>query len=321
MRYVIYGAGAIGGGVGARLAQHGHTPVLIARGAHLAAMQRDGLRLRAPGEDFRVRVTAVGHPSEVDWHGDEFVILTMKGQDTAGALADLLAAAGPDVPVACAQNGVENERQAARSFAHVYAMLVQMPATYLEPGEVILNGVSCSGILDAGVYPAGLDDRIREVCADLTAAGFIADPDPDVLRMKYAKLLNVNLGNAVQAICGPDAPADELQQRLKDEAYAAYAAAGIECVSSEQFWARDAQMTRGDVEGFKRSAGSTWQSLVSGRSLETDYLNGEIVLLGTLHGVPTPANRAIQVCSARAIRERLAPGAITVDEVLALADR
>ena len=133
MRYVIYGAGAIGAGVGARPHQHGFDVMSIARGAHLEAMRRDGLRLRAPGEDVRVPVKTVGHPSEIAWRGDEAVILTMKTQDTVGALEDLRAAAGLGVPVFCAQNGLENERLAARRFARTYTMLIHMPSTFVTP--------------------------------------------------------------------------------------------------------------------------------------------------------------------------------------------
>ncbi|MCA9849115.1 MAG: ketopantoate reductase family protein, partial [Dehalococcoidia bacterium] len=64
------------------------------------------------------------------------------------------------MPVICAQNGLENERLAARKFARVYSMLVQMPATYLEPGEVMLNGVDASGVLPGGLYPGGVDGTI-----------------------------------------------------------------------------------------------------------------------------------------------------------------
>ena len=56
MRYVIYGAGAIGGTIGGRLAQHGHEVVSIARGAHAAAIRDHGLRLVSPDDDMLVRV-------------------------------------------------------------------------------------------------------------------------------------------------------------------------------------------------------------------------------------------------------------------------
>lgn len=323
MRYVIYGAGAIGGGIGARLAQHapehGQDVVLIARGAHLAVMQRDGLRLRAPGEEVRVPVTAVGHPSEVEWRGDEVVLLTMKTQDTIDALDALRRVAGSDVPVICAQNGVENERLAARRFANVYSMLVQMPATYLTPGEVILNGYEVSGVLHAGRYPGSVDDTITAVCAGLEASEFASAPTAGILRIKYAKLLQ-NLGNAVQAVCGADADARALDQMLQAETLAVYDAAGVDVASPQEFIAATARLKRGEVQGFDRGGGSTWQSISRGAgSIETDYLNGEVILLGTLHGIATPVNRALQDCAVRALRDGLQPGAIGPDAVIEVA--
>lgn len=323
MRYVIYGAGAIGGGIGARLAQHapehGHDVVLIARGAHLEAMQRDGLRLRAPGEDFRVPITAVGHPSEVDWRGDEVVLLTMKTQDTIDALDTLRSVAGSAIPVVCAQNGVENERLAARRFANVYSMLVQMPATYINPGEVVLNGYEVSGVLHAARYPGSVDATITEVCAGLEASEFASVPTADILRIKYAKLLQ-NLGNAVQAVCGADSEEGVLEEMLQAETLAVYAGAGIDYASPEEFNSATARLKRGEVEDFQRGGGSTWQSIARGTgSIETDYLNGEVILLGALHGVATPVNRALQDCAARVLRDRLPPGAIGPEAVIELA--
>ena len=75
-------------------------------------------------------------------------------------------------------------------------------------------------------------------------------------------------------------------------------------------------MRRGDllslarVGGARRGGGSSWQSLARGLgSIETDYLNGEIVLLGRLHGVPTPANALVQRLADQAARQKARPGA------------
>lgn len=320
MRYVIYGAGAIGGAVGARLTQHGFEAVLIARGAHLQAFQHGGVHLRTPSEDFVQPVTAVGHPSEVDWRGDEVVLLTVKTQDTAAALDALRLAAGTGVPVICAQNGLENERLAARRYSRVYSMLVQMPATYLQPGEVLLNGVDASGVLPGGVYPGGVDATIEEVCAALAASDFKSWPEPNPLRLKYAKLVYINLENAVQATSGALPGAADLIRLLIAEAEGVLDAAGVDYASWAEFQ-EAAPLLRGDVTGFDRTAsGSTWQSLARGAgSIETDYLNGEILLLGTLHGVPTPINRAVQDRVTRMLVDGTPPRTIPPEEILDLA--
>src|SRR4051794_6341220 len=114
MRYIIYGAGAVGGVIGARLFQQGHDVVLIARGSHLDAIRSRRLTLETPDGPASLAILAVAHPSELHFNSDDLVLLTMKTQDTPSALDDLRATAGAEIPVVCAQNGVENERLAAR---------------------------------------------------------------------------------------------------------------------------------------------------------------------------------------------------------------
>lgn len=325
MRYIIYGAGGIGGGIGALLQLAGCDVVLIARGAHLEAMQEHGLLVRRPGSEQRVSVTAVGHPSELTLGEGDVVILTMKGQDTAGALDDLERCAGPEIPIVCGQNGVANERAVARRFLNAYGMLVVMPATFLVPGEIALFGQPKAGLLDSGRYPHGVDETITQLCADLSAAGFNAQADPNVMRLKYGKLLD-NLGNAVGALCGVEAlrtardDARAFIGRMRNEALACYEAAGIEYAPrAEVGERRSATFTSGDIPGVERGGSSTWQSFRRGRpAIETDWLNGEIVLLGLEHDLPTPANRALQLMAKRALRAGLREGAVPLEEIVAL---
>ncbi|MQA00086.1 MAG: 2-dehydropantoate 2-reductase [Dehalococcoidia bacterium] len=316
MRYVVYGAGGIGGGIGAELQRHGYEVVLIARGDHLERMRRQGLTLRTPAGSETLPVHAVGHPSEIEFRDDDVVILAMKSQDTEAALEDLYATAGPSVPVLCAQNGVENERRAARRFERVYGTLVFMPATYLEPGVVLVHCDPLRGVLDSGRYPHGTDALLETVCADLEASGFSARPDPAIMRLKYRKLLG-NLGNAVQAVCGLDAPVGDLLRALRAEAHACYEAADIDCATAEELDTRVSILRETKIEGEARAGSSTWQSVTRGQgTVETDYLNGEVVLLGALHGVATPANRILQQLAEQGAREGLQPGWMTPDEIL-----
>jgi len=97
-------------------------------------------------------------------------------------------------------------------------------------------------------------------------------------------------------------------------------AAGLPYASLAESEARYAAVHPRPIEGAKRAGGSTWQSLARGaRSLETDYLNGEIVLLGRLHGVATPVNALLQRLGADAARRGLAPGSMPLAELEALA--
>ena len=174
MRFVIYGAGAVGGTIGGRLFEAGHDVTLVARGNHLAALQRDGLTLAAPAGTVTLPVPAVASPAEAELRAGDVVVLAMKTHHTAAALAELALVAPPGVSVVCAQNGVENERLALRSFADVYGMVIMMPATHLEPGVVEVWSTPVSGLLDLGRHPAGVDDTARSIAAALSGATFSA---------------------------------------------------------------------------------------------------------------------------------------------------
>jgi 2-dehydropantoate 2-reductase len=316
MRYIIYGAGAVGGVIGARLFQAGHDVVLIARGPHLEALRRDGLRFQAPGEDVTLTIPAIASPAEAKPGPDDVVLLAMKTQDSDAALHEL-AAAAPDTAVVCAQNGVENERLALRRFARVYGMLVFLPATHLKPGLVQCNSELRSGVLDVGCYPSGTDALAERIAADLEGANFSARAEPDIMRWKYGKLLG-NLNNAVQAVCGPGPQGAEIASLLRAEGVACLQAAGIAFPDEDEMRARTSPHVRiGAIEGERRTGGSSWQSLERGAgSIEASYLNGEIVLLGRLHGVPTPANALIRDIAERLAHESLPPGSVGAEEVL-----
>lgn len=320
MRYIIYGAGAIGGAIGGRLFQAGYDVVLICRGAHLEAVRRDGLTLRTPDSSATLRVPAVGHPSEIDFRADDVVLLTMKSQHTADALNALCASGGSEAPVICAQNGVANERMALRRFSRVYGMLVVLPATHQEPGEVLMPGTPVAGVLDAGCFPSGVDALVEKVTADLDGSGFRAGSDAEIMRLKYAKLLT-NLANAVQALCGLDAAAGDLVRQIKSEATACYEAAGIDYAPPAELRERASEVRDSPLVDPRARGGSTWQSLKRGAgSIETDYLNGEISLLGALHGVPTPYNRMLQRVMAEALRKGRSPGTYTPEDLMRRAE-
>ena len=93
VRFVIYGAGGIGGVIGARLHQSGHEVVLIARGSHYEAIEQRGLRLQSAEEDVTLEIAVVDHPGRISLDEDDVVILAMKSQDTLGACEALTACA------------------------------------------------------------------------------------------------------------------------------------------------------------------------------------------------------------------------------------
>lgn len=321
MRFIVLGSGAIGGVIGGRLFEHGHDVVLIARGAHHDAIREKGLRLESPGTEVTLGIPVVADPSEIEFDPDDIVLLAVKSQDTATALKALAAVAPPTVPIVSVQNGVENERLALRWFAHVYGVCVMCPTTHLSPGVVQAHSTPTTGILDLGRYPSGIDEAAEAVTAALRASTFSSEAKPDIARWKYAKLL-ANLGNAVEAVCGPSARPGPIGQRAKVEGVACLRAAGIDFASDEEDAARRDDLLRLLPIGAQiRAGGSSWQSLTrTTGTIETDFLNGEIVLLGRLVGVPTPVNAALQRYANRMARDRLPPGSVTEEELLQSAD-
>jgi len=315
MHYVIYGAGAIGGVVGGLLHRAGRDVSLIARGDHLRALQETGLVLDTPSGVETLPIPAVGSAAEVVWTDDTVVLLCVKGQQTAAALDDLTAEAPPETVIVSAQNGVANESAILRRFKRTYSTCVMLPATHLEPGVVVQRSVNAPGILDVGRVPSGADETAAAICADLRAAGFSSEPCEDIMAWKYRKLIR-NLGNGVDAIAKPGPAADELERRAVAEGEAAIAAAGIPMRSDAEDDARRGDLIRGRAD--RRGGSSTRQSVTRGSGVEIDYLAGEIVLLGRLHGVPTPVNELIQRTVHDVVRRGLPAGSLDAADLLAL---
>ncbi|MFF2379006.1 ketopantoate reductase family protein [Streptomyces sp. NPDC058108] len=330
MRYVIIGAGAVGGAVGGRLAEAGHDVVLVARGAHHEALRAGGLRLTTPEGVRTHRLPVVDGPATLGaLRADDVLMVAVKTQDSEAALAAWGPApvagggtAAERLPLVCAQNGVEGQRLALRRFRRVYGVCVWLPATFVEPGAVSAAGAPLTGILHLGRYPHGTDETVRRIAADLEESRFGAPVVPDVTRWQYAKLLG-NLANAVEAVSGPVGGQEslELVGRVRAEGEAVLAAAGIAYAGEEeQRHARGDRIRLQPLDGSPRRGGSSWQSLDRATgTIEADHLNGEIALLGRLHGVPTPLNELLQRLANTFARERRAPGSMPVAELVRLA--
>jgi len=334
MRYVIIGAGAIGGVLGARLAQFSsdHPPVLVARGEHGAAIASRGLRLRTYQEDVTLAVATVSGPDELQLRADDILVLSTKTQQTQAALDQWVDApvfdddgaqigtAGELLPVLIATNGVESERVALRLFARVYGVCVWLPAVRLDPGEVILRIGPRSGAFIIGRYGASQDDADRALLTtiktDWQLGTFTIHLVDDVMRWKYNKLLS-NLANAPQALVA-DGDISAIDARLREEAERIYVAAGISAASSseEEEWRGDLFTIRKVPGTPEKLGGSSWQSLARGAgSIESDYLNGEIVLLARSVGLEAPLNAAVQRLARQASRFGAGVGSMTIEEL------
>lgn len=315
-KYVVYGAGAVGGVIGASLHRAGIDVTLVARGEHLAVLRASGLRLDTSDGSERLAIPAVGSAGEVAWDDATVVLLTVKSQQTVAALDDLAAHAPAATPVVSVQNGVANEDAILRRFQDVYSICVMLPSTHLEPGVVVQKCWPTPGILDIGRIPRRTDDLDEAIAADLRRAGFESQPRPDIMAWKYRKLV-LNLGNGVDAVCARGEATDELVRRARDEGDLVLRHAGLVVVTPEE----DAER-RGDVlrsgDGPWPPGGSTWQSLQRGAaSVEIDYLSGEIVLLGRRHGIPTPVNELLQHVVSQVARDRGTPRSLDAADLLA----
>lgn len=326
MRYIVIGAGAVGGAIGGRLYASGHEVLLVARGDHFAALQSAGLRLVTPGGISVLSVPVVESLAPTALRPDDVLVLAVKSQDTARTLESWVdrpvsggGTAGDLLPIVCAQNGVANERLALRRFRRVYGMSVWFPASYLNPGTIEVADDAYTGIAQLGRYVSGVDTVAERMAEDLEKSTFRVHLRRHIMYWKYAKLLN-NLGNALEALIGPiEAPeAVRVYERAVEEGAAVLSAARITWATREEqaeSLSEHAGLLRPGSE--QRRGGSSWQSLARGAgSIEADYLNGEIVLLGREFGVPTPVNTFLQRAANRHARMGKAPGTVTVQEVL-----
>jgi 2-dehydropantoate 2-reductase len=130
------------------------------------------------------------------------------------------------------------------------------------------------------------------------------------------------LGNAVAAHL-PREERGDLRARARAAGAAVLAAAGIDVIARAAAAARrgDLFRWRGPAAPGSRPGASSWQSLARATgAIEADHLNGEIVLLGRMYGVPTPVNATLQRLATRAAHDRAAPGSLALDQVLAMVE-
>lgn len=334
-RYVIIGAGAVGGTIGARLALAGIDTVWVARGEHGRALRERGLTLMSPDDTDTVRAPVWLDPAEAELTEDDVLLVAVKTHQVADALstwADVpvrmadgtTSTAGAALPVILATNGVAAEHIAHRWFARVIGMCVWAPTVNLEPGVVIARFSPTVAVLHCARVPAALTtDADRELLAEMShdwgATKMVVPTPDDVMPWKYRKLIT-NLGNVVQALLGPGAGARDITEAAEAEARRVIAAAGIEITDDETEAAVRKDGPRiAEVPGAPAElGGSTWQSLAKGRgSVETDYLNGEITAIANATGQVAPVNTLLAGLARHAAATGARPGDLSADQVRA----
>lgn len=293
MRVLVVGAGGVGGYFGARLVRSGTPVTFLARGAHLEAMRRDGLRVRSAVDgEWVVKVDAVsdvaGQPLA------DVVLFCVKSFDTESAAAAIRPAVGPDTAVVSLQNGVDNEEALDRVLGagHAVGGVAYVFASIESPGVIAhrLAGRVVFGELDG--RPSPRLERLREA---FTAAGVPAEVAPDIRRVLWEKYLMITAQAGTTALTR--APIGVI--RSVPETWQMYRAiveelAAIARASGVALDDRVVETIVKAAEGLAPEAlSSLYHDLVQGRRLELEGLHGHAVRLGQRLGVSTPMVRAV----------------------------
>jgi 2-dehydropantoate 2-reductase len=293
MRIVVMGSGGTGGFFGAKLARAGEDVTFVARGAHLAALRAEGLRIRSAVEgEWSVPAPAVerldGLPPA------DLVLFCVKSFDTEEAAALIGPVVGPDTGVLSIQNGVDNEEKLARVLGggHVLGGAVRVFATIAAPG-VITHAFG--GHLTFGEMDGRETARARAFLSACRKAAIPAELVSDVTRALWEKyvFLTTHAGMTAVTRC----PAGVL--RAVPEVREVYRRTVTEILAI----GRAAGVTLDDAmleQGFKfldtvapNAFSSLHHDLIHGKRLELEALHGHAVRLAERHHVPAPTVFAI----------------------------
>ncbi|HET9925543.1 MAG TPA: 2-dehydropantoate 2-reductase [Methylomirabilota bacterium] len=293
MRIVIMGSGGTGGYFGAKLARAGEDVTFVARGAHLAALSANGLRIKSAVEgDWTVRAAAVerldGAPQA------DLVLFCVKSFDTEEAARLIRPVVGPATGVLSIQNGVDNEEKLARVLGagHVLGGAVRVFATIEAPGVI---AHTFGGHLAFGEMDGRETERARAFLAACRKASIPAELVPDVTRALWEKYVFLTTHAGVTALTRCPAGVlravpeiRELYRRTVTEILAIGRAAGVPV--------DDAVLEQG-MKFLDTVAPNAYSSLhhdlVTGKRLELEALHGHAVRLAERHGVAAPTVFAI----------------------------
>ena len=305
MRICIYGAGAIGGYMGAKLAGSGAEVSLVARGPHLAAIRANGLALVEEGETTTHRMTATDNPAELG--PQDYVVVALKAHSVPPIVAQMQPLLGPDTCVVWAVNGVP--------WWYFHGVGGEMEGRRLDsvdPGGVQWQGIGPDRILGCVVYPAaeiaepgvvrhvegnrfslGEPDgsrspRVEALAKALSSSGLRAPIRPRLREEIWVKLwgnLSFNpisaLTHATLADICADAGTRAVARAMMVEAEAIATALGVKLPIDV-----DRRIEGAAAVGAHRT--SMLQDLEAGRPMEIEALVGSVAELGRLTGVPTP---------------------------------
>jgi 2-dehydropantoate 2-reductase len=295
MRIAVVGAGAVGGYFGARLAQGGAELVVIARGAHLEAIRREGLRLASVAGDAVVHpVECVDDPAAVG--PAEVVLLGVKAWQVADVTRTLRPLLAPDGCVLPLQNGVEAPDQIDRVLGSGRALggLCRILSELVAPGAIRHSGIE--PYVAFGELTGGDSPRTRRLLAAFASApGVRAELAPDIRLAMWRKFLLITAWGAVGASTGATIGQilgdPGLRRRLLEamgEIQAVGRALGVALSDDD---VRDAVTV---LEGAPAQGTTSMQrDLAVGRASERDAQIGAVVRFGQELGVAVPYHAGV----------------------------
>lgn len=309
MRIAIVGAGGIGGYLAAKLADWGAEVVILARGDHLDAIRRDGLRLREPEGELLTHPPAFGSASEIG--NADLVVFGVKAQQLGQAIDDARPLMGEDSMALPFQNGVDAHPMLSAAFGADRTLIgvARIFATIAAPG--IVDKVSPFARFTIGNIDGDQASRgVERVCSIFVKAGIEVPDCADVNVDLWEKFVLMNAISATTAA----ARADIGTIRSHPESWALFRTLAEEAATVGR--ARGV-MLDGAVERVMEAAGnlpsalraSQAHDLDAGRPLEVDWLSGAVVRLGAELGIPTPASAAVVALLAPWRKGRAASGA------------
>lgn len=323
MRFLVYGAGAVGSTLGGMLSLHHHDVCLVGRKTHVDAIKSDGLRIKSATAEYVAHPTVCESITPENASGSECVLIAVKSQDMTGTLEALDGTLPSGIPVVCLQNGIAAERTASDSFDRVYGGIVRMTCSMVQPAHVSFKH---QGRVIVGAYPHGADAFVRSLADALTAAGFEAVASKGIMSDKWLKVA-VNVQSAFHAVIDArDHDTNEFQELkagILEETRRVFKAAKIRARSCD---GRDSSIDEMIAELRKPRAkktqhgvkvrNSAWQDLyLKRRAIEAEFIHGPVIALGKEHGVATPYNQAALEMVLKCHREGLGPESLRLTEV------
>jgi 2-dehydropantoate 2-reductase len=299
MRIVVMGTGGVGGYFGARLAAAGEDVRFVARGAHLEAMRRDGLKIESKLGDLTLKPVKASHDPK-DLGPADLVMIAVKLWGTQDAIEAVRPLVGPKTSVVSFQNGVGAIDALTKVFgaAPVLGGVAHIAAVIGAPGVIKHTGTMAKltiGEPRLQSMGGGTSPRVQAFYDAAKKAGIDIVASEDIEKAIWDKFVFLASFSGVTALTrqakGPIMADPDMRRLFADaiaEACAVARAKGIKLAPDHEAKAL------GWADGLPAEMkASMLHDLEAGNRLEVEFLSGAVARLGAAAGVPTPVHRAI----------------------------